>query len=482
VNLWTDSTTTVRLWSLSDEAMVEDGVEEGSVTVVSRWGEVTVTGVGAAATETLRRMRFGPVSLRNALPSAGAAEMEGVRTLLDRLGGAVVHSLGLPDGSRPLLSLEPVVPDPVFRPVRLAAGRALRLSRFATIRPADGGALLLEVPGAAFRARLGQPIAQAVVAAMAGPATVETLAAAARLAPQVVEDVVSLLVAGGAALVARADGTYPEDSDPVLAGWAHHELLFHQQSRGGRGVPVDGGGPPREMPPVARPRPPGRRLPLHRPGPAEIAAADPTLDGLLETDHVCPRVSGAALTAEQVGTLLYRAARIRSTGEAYVPAAGLAAGYDASQRPYLNTACLYELELYLTLNRCTGLPPGIYHYDPLEHALTLLDAGPERIGAMLDVGRAGAGTAERPAALVTITARMERLSWVLNGSSYATALKHCGVLQGALYLVGKAMGLAAHAIPAELGGLVDALPGVDWPAEVEVGECVLDPGSGVQGP
>ena len=38
--------------------------------------------------------------------------------------------------------------------------------------------------------------------------------------------------------------------------------------------------------------------------------------------------------------------------------------YTVSERPYPSAGSLYELDLYLTVDRCDGLPRGIYHYDP----------------------------------------------------------------------------------------------------------------------
>jgi hypothetical protein len=37
------------------------------------------------------------------------------------------------------------------------------------------------------------------------------------------------------------------------------------------------------------------------------------------------------------------------------------------------------------------------------------------------------------------------------------------------------MGVSAHPIPAEADALIGRLPRLPWPAEVEVGECVLEP-------
>jgi hypothetical protein len=76
--------------------------------------------------------------------------------------------------------------------------------------------------------------------------------------------------------------------------------------------------------------------------------------------------------------------------------------------------------------------------------------------------------------LLTMTARMSRIAWVLGSAAYATTLVHVGALQQVLYLTAKAMGLAAHAVPVDAGDRVDRSLKLEWPAEVSVGECVLD--------
>ena len=473
LRLWSDDdAATVRLWSFTEDALIEDTPGEAGVTVVTRWGETVLAGEESVATESLRRMGFGPVSLRNSLPSGSdgagpdAAAGRVVQRVLDRLSGAVVHSLALPDGHPPLLSLEPVVAAPLFRPSPIADDRPVRLSRFASLRPV-AGVLVLEVPGSPFRAQLRQPPARTVATSLVTATTPRAVAAAAGLAAPAVLDVLSFLVAAGVALVADGDGTFAEDDDPDLAGWAHHELQFHEHHRhrtdGGASVPAS------ELPPVTRAVPPGRRFPLHRPG---APVAGPSLGALLESDHLCPVLSDDAVSAEQLGELLHRSARIRSTGPAHLPSPAGGPGHDASQRPYHSIACLYELDLFLTLGRCAGLPRGIYHYDPLAHALTLVDETPDHVDRLLDVGRVGAGSTTRPAVLLTIAARPARISAILPGAAYAVALVHCGAFQQTLHLVAKAMGLAAHAVPSDGYG-VDELLGLRGPAEVGLGECVI---------
>lgn len=483
IDLWSeDETTTVRLWSLTEDAFVEDGRDAASYVVLNRWGELEVKGVDPAAAEFLRRMGFGPVSLRNVLPDAtddGGARSAAAAALgrmLDQIGCVIVHSLGLPDGKGALLSVVPMVAEPTFEPRPMPPGRSVRLSRFATMRPV-AGRLVLEAPGAPFHVQLNLPGAQAVAAGLSSATTVEQLSATTGIPIPVVGGLVSFLVAAGVVLLADEDGSITDDTDPVALGWSHHEMLFHEHSsRRGGAMPSDAliDRAARAPSPVTRSDRPGRRIPLPRVDVGALATADATLTTLLELDHTCPRPAGGELSLQRVGQLLYRSARVRSTGPAQVPMRG-GISYEASQRPYFSIACLYELELYLTVNRCAGLPRGIYHYDPLGHALIMVDDHRGRGEELLDRAKVGAGSTRHPAATVTVTARMPRTTWVLAGMSYAVALMHSGALLETLYLVGRAVGIAAHVVVADGNRTADELLGLAWPAEVALSECLLDP-------
>jgi SagB-type dehydrogenase family enzyme len=469
-----DSASTVRLWSFGEDTMLEDGSVPGAMTVVTRWGEHEITDTSPAVAESLRRMAYGPVSLHNTLRQHDAvhrADVERLERLLDDLGGAVVHSLGLPDGQGPLVTAVPTDPGAVLHPAPVPPSRTVRLSRFAVLRPGPAG-MVLEVPDAPFAAHLCQPVAALVVGLLATPTTPERLAVAAGVPAGVARDLVAFLGAAGLLVVVDPDGPSPQDEGRATRGWAPHELEFHVRTRAGRGErPPDDAAAVAAPGPVTRPRPAGRVFPLRTPG-QDLGTP---LGRLLATDHTCPTVSGADFTTDQLGALLHHSARVRSTGPAHVPGLGDGDGHAASQRPYLSTACLYELELYLTVDRCTGLPRGVYHYDPLDHVLTLVEERAPVVDELLDIGRFGCGSPRRPAVVLTVTARMDRLTWVFTGASYAVALKHCGMFQSVLYLAAAALGMSAHAVPAAGGRTADALAGGPWPGEIGIGECVLDP-------
>jgi SagB-type dehydrogenase family enzyme len=466
---------TVRLWSLNEDVLVEADPESESLVAVTRWGEFSIGDAGALVRESLRRMSMGPVSLRNVTgtwpPLRPDLATDRLGAILELLSGSVVHSLGSDDRQAPLLSAVPVVADAEFVLPPLQTAWPVRLSRFAALR-AERGGLVLDSPCAPYRVLLHEELAIRVVTSMAAVSSVADLAAAVGRPAPVVADIVAFLAASAVVVASEGGPEFAEDVDPAMRLWSHHELLFHARSRSRQaGGSDDAEGEQTTPAPVVRPVPSGRQYALYRPELVEGGAGDRTLAALLEDDHRRPLLSRQELTARDIGELLYRSARIRSVGPGHLRGG---ADHDASQRPYFNMGGLYELELYLSLQRCSGLPNAIYHYDPQQHVLTLINEDAADRGTLLDMAKVAAGGVSRPAALLTVTARMGRVSWVFGGAAYATVLMHVGALQQTLYLTAKAMGLAAHAVAIDANRSVERVLGLDWPAEIGVGECVLD--------
>ncbi|MEV6446261.1 SagB/ThcOx family dehydrogenase [Amycolatopsis sp. NPDC051716] len=469
---------TVWLWSFTEDTLLETD-DEGTLVAITWWGEYEFRGTATGVQESLARLALGPVSMANLVAADGAgadAWRLSLRRVLTRLSGSVVHSLALNDGRGPVLSAIPVAQSPAFRAGPLPAGRRVRLSRFAALR-ADGGVLLAESPVAPYKVALLRPPAVLLASSLAAPTTVDGLASVTGVAAAVVADVVEFLVAAGLVLLADAQGHFTEYGGPGTAAWSHDDLMFHARSRTWQmpSSPEDGDHPPGAEPPMLKPAAGGPSFPLDRPEPAALAAGDSTLTALLETDYVCPTVSDRDLSARQLGEFLFRTARVRSIGPTGLPGGR---SHQATQRPYFSVACLYELEIYVGVNRCAGLARGIYHYNPLWHTLTLINDDPAVLDGLLDMAMVAAGSHRRPAALLTMTARMSRIAWALGGAAYATTLLHLGALQQVFSLVARAMGLSAHAVPADSGDRVDRALKLAWPAEVSVGECVLDFPSG----
>lgn len=470
-------TARIRLWSLREDVLVESDPDNARLVVINRWGETRIDAADDIVRESLHRMSLGPISLDNVLPRAGrSAEWDRLARVLDLLSGSVVHSLGLYNGEGPLLSAVPIVRSAEFHLPDIDRTRPIRLSKFAAMRAVDEE-LLLESPLAQYQVILHRELAARVVAAVSTATPVMALAPALDIAEAVVADVVAYLAAAGIVLVGEQGPHGPrfaEDEDPSLIRWSHHDLLFHSRSRLGRyGGPTGAVFPHADRlpsPPLVKPVPKGPRFQLHRPALPDLAVADPPLTEVIENARLCPELSERPLTAEQIGELLFRAARIRSISPA---SAGADVTYPVSDRPYLGVNGLHELELYVSLNRCTGLPSGIYHYDPKDHVLTLINDSEPELQELLDHASVAAGTTRRPAVLITIAARVARAAWMYGGIAYSLTLTHVGALQQTLALVATAMGLAPCVPALDPGDIADSALRLDWPAEIGVGEFIL---------
>ncbi|HWM01570.1 MAG TPA: SagB family peptide dehydrogenase [Actinophytocola sp.] len=464
----------VPLWSFRDDVVIEPAATGGGLVVLTRWGDITVESLAPAIADSLYRMTLGPVALTN----VADLDDDDLREVFLRLPGCVVRSLGLRDSPTPLLSATPVSPSGVLELPELDAELPVRLSRFAFVRESEGE-LLLESPLSHHRVVLHRPLATWVVSALGKATTSANIAQGINVAQALVTEIVAYLAATGMVVLGEPglDGArprFPEDPDPHLLAWSPHDLLFHTRSRLGRHDNPAGAvfRNVRDLAPLpaVKPVPPGPRFPLYRPDLTAQAPDEMTLTEAIETRRSVREFAEEGLSARQLGELLYRSARVRSQTDT-VGAGGVR--YTVSERPYPSAGSLYELELYLSIDRCEGLPRGIYHYDPQDHALTLINDDAEDLGELLDSAMVLTGAHRRPPTVITMTARMGRLSWVYDGICYATTLKHVGVLQQTLYLVATRLGLAPCALATGDSEMASTAFGLDWPAEVSVGEFVV---------
>ncbi len=496
------------LWSLREDVQVELAPDGGPALLHSRWGDITVQRPSSLVREALNRMCLGPISLENviedparlaAVPGRqkradGASDVSPVSEdiqwmrlyqVLERLQPLVIRSLGLDDG-QPLLSVVPLTPSSRFSPVPLSPDVPVRLSTFASLRT-DGNEYRLESPLSLHRVHLHRPEAISLVGALGHAITPTASAAVLPDGDRVAADALAYLAAAGMVVVAEGaqptPGRYPpvfaEDNDQTLVGWSAADLTFHTHSTFGRHDHDIGATYPRgefrSTEPVVKSPLADPGIPLYRPTWEELVAADPPLTVAIEGRRSTRSYGTAPVTAAELGELLYRTARVRSLSPA---AAGTAGGAeeqapDLSDRPYPAGGACYELELYVTVGQCAGIATGVYHYDPLGHRLELVNADQATVDKLLSFARAAANAPGPPQVLITLTARLHRLTWKYQGLTYALILKHVGVLTQMLYLVAAAMRLAACA----LGSVnIDATArafGTDWRTEPSVGQFMI---------
>jgi SagB-type dehydrogenase family enzyme len=198
-----------------------------------------------------------------------------------------------------------------------------------------------------------------------------------------------------------------------------------------------------------------------------LADDDMPLSQVLEARRSIRQHGHIPISADQLGMFLYRVARVRKRIHT--------AQDQLSSRPYPSSGAIYELELYVLVQRCTGLSSGLYHYDPQQHQLEPLGGPTSHTEALLrDAMAATAWKPEEPPQLLLIVAaRFARMAWKYASMAYAAILKHVGVLYQTMYLVATAMQLAPCAIGAGDADRFAQAAGTDAHTESSVGEFLL---------
>ncbi|MGN9840995.1 SagB/ThcOx family dehydrogenase [Nonomuraea sp. H19] len=453
------------LWSFREDVYVEPVPHRGIVMVHNRWEDTSLPSPRPAVLEAMRRMSLGPISLDNVIRED--ADRRELAALLDRLQHLVVRSFGL-DPEQPLISVIPLTQQARFRLPDTPLVHPVRLSKFALIRT-DGNQCYIESPLSLHRVILHRADAMAQIGALMRPAVP---------AEQDPDSVITYLMAAGMAVQAEEGDPFQpmrfaEDRDPALVAWSPFDLMFHTRSTLGRHDHDFGAtyplGEQWSVEPVVKPRSAEAAIPLPRPAWDRLVAADPPLTTAVEATEPGRHYAGQPLTAEELGELLYRTARVRSLIGSSLESSTTA----TSDRPYVSSGGCYELELYATVDRCAGVPRGVYHYDPFGHRLETIPADPAGADELLETGRVAASLAGTPPVLLTITARFRRVSWKYDGLSYSLVLKNVGALTQTLSLVSTAMGLAACRMDS---GDTDTAPrvlGLDWRVESSVGGFVV---------
>ncbi|GGU72459.1 hypothetical protein [Lentzea flava] len=203
------------LWSLLEDAVVDNGVDGEALTVRGRWGDIVVADPNPVVREALRRMTLGPVALENIWPlnenfarwkagSGPCTEWRRLKRTLDQLGGVVVPSLGHLDGAGPILSVIAVAHDAVFTLPHVDDDQPVRLRPEAVIEGLNGDQVLV-VPGLRYQVVLHREPATAVAKALlAGDTTITEISGSLQLDRPVVADVVAYLTGAGFTLPGRS--------------------------------------------------------------------------------------------------------------------------------------------------------------------------------------------------------------------------------------------------------------------------------------
>jgi SagB-type dehydrogenase family enzyme len=437
-------------------------------------------GLGKLSTGTAKRAQ----GLRTGLPLnalAGGESSKGLSTLVRRLArlGLLEYRIGGSAGGTDRIVIEPQTPDywPQTPPLRDAD--ILVLSRFAYMRR-RANELVLESPRAGALFRVCDPKVATALATLATPQQIRRLRQQAGF-PGL--QVLALLVDSHILFkvgTARDQGLRPTEGDENLVLWDFHDLVFHARSTEGRHANPLGGTYPyvgvSEPPPAVRAQWPGEKIDLGKFLPGDSAAPSPAVKLLRERHSVRTFDDQRPITLAELSRFLDGGARVKSQWASKLDLGG---GDDSgpmltyTARTYPSGGSSYELELYLAVDKCDGLPRGLYHYDAGAHALASIPVRANDFDAQLKAAQMAMGADAVPQILITMAARFGRISWKYSSIAYALVLKDVGVLMQTLYLMATDMGLGGCAIGSTNIDLFAKMTGLEFHVEGAVGQFAL---------
>ena len=278
----------------------------------------------------------------------------------------------------------------------------------------------------------------------------------------------------------KSDGLRPSEGDDKLVVWDFHDLLFHTRSTEGRQSSPIGGRYPHvdsiAPPPAVRAPWSGNAIDLQQ----FAATAEPSAFTKLLRDRHSTRDFDEAqpISLAELAHFLESAARVQWTWSEPLDFGGGDMGPEIAytRRPYPSAGSAYELELYLAVNACEGLPRGFYHYDAERHALVPIPADEHAITLQFEAAQYAMDAPATPQILFTIAARFDRVSWKYSAIAYSLILKDVGVLLQTLYLTATDMNLGGCAIGTGNIELFSKMTGQDFHHEGPVGQFALGRG------
>ncbi len=215
------------------------------------------------------------------------------------------------------------------------------------------------------------------------------------------------------------------------AGLAYEYFARHRRDRLGRHVPMAG-----PMPPLVKRYVDVDVIQLP---PPKFPRQIPVEDAILSRRSI-RSFRDEPLALEELSALLYLTAGIsRWTYGAYgLPRFPL--------RTYPSAGALQPVELYVSVHSVTGLRPGLYHYNPVNHSLEKLKEG-DFSRALIDIAL-GQEHAGRAPVTVIMTVYWARTRWKYGDRAYRYAMLDAGFAGENLYLACAALGLGTCAIGA----------------------------------
>jgi SagB-type dehydrogenase family enzyme len=405
-----------------------------------------------------------------------------IRLLVRRLAarGLLEYRLGRSRAGEDEVVIEPQVPDYWPRMSQLGDTDVLVLSRFAYLRR-RANEMVLESPRAGALFKICDPKTAAALAMLSAPQQIgrfrrqDGFPGVALLALLVDCQILFKVDAAGDA------GLRPAEGDDNLVLWDFHDLVFHTRSTEGRHANPLGGLYPYVdvMAPLPAVRPcwPGKKIDLRGFSAAPSQAASGVAKLLRERHSTRDFDDRRPITLAELSRFLDATARVQSELKTTLDPEGGGPVLTYTVRPYPSGGASYELELYLAVDTCDGLPRGFYHYDAGGHALVPIDVRTHEFEALLKGAQLAMEAAAAPQILITIAARFGRISWKYSSIAYALILKDVGVLIQTLYMMVTDMGLGGCAIGSLNIELFAKMTGIEFHVEGPVGQFVIGRGT-----
>jgi SagB-type dehydrogenase family enzyme len=452
--------------------------------IVARFDDVALA-LGKFSAEAAERAKRLHVGLPLSTFASGKRETDKeVLVLVRRLAarGLVEYRLG---GSQneDLVVIEPQLPDYWPRLPQLGDADTLVLSRFAYMRR-RANEMVLESPRAGALFKICDPKIAAALALLVTPRQIKQFRRQESF-PGL--ELLALLVDCQILFKTDGDSLRPAEGDDALVLWDFHDLVFHARSTEGRHANPLGGAYPYADTiaplPAVRPPWPGTKIDLREL--AAAAALSPTAALLRERHSTREFDNQKPITLAELARFLDSTARVQSELKTLLDHGGGDGGgpeLSYTMRPYPSGGASYELELYLAVDTCEGLPRGFYHYDAGAHALVPIEARGNQLDALLMGAELAMGVSAAPQILITIAARFGRVSWKYSSIAYALILKDVGALMQTFYVIATDMGLGGCAIGTANIELFAKMTGLEFHVEGPVGQFALGRGAKPEAP
>ena len=390
--------------------------------------------------------------------------------LLQRLEEHGLIALTLQGQEGPWLSLQPLSrtfkrsypPESPFR---------IQWSHYLQITPQKDG-VLLEVPLQGSRVFLHHRQLTSLIMDLGHPVASEVLLSSLPTAlQQESREFVMLLLTAGIAGVVDGHRRLSCDANAKAELWSKEDLMFHHRSRNGwhhevvgasfRGLDVA------PCPSLVKSDPGLKRIALPQP---TTAMDESGFFAVLERRTSIREAGHTPITIDQLGRLLWASLRIK---ERFLSHQGTPQAYECASKPVACGGAIHEIEAYLVIHRCDGVPNGLYRYDPLNHQLLQLDLQNSAHQQLLQNARDLSGSQSIPDVLCILAARYGRVSWKYEGIAYSLILKHAGAIMQQLYLVATAIGVAPCSLGVGDSRLFAQATGLNPLRDIPVAEIML---------